>query len=87
MTAGAGGARRPAPRVVILASVAAGVVLVWWLMTHAFISASARECHRRYSAARTAADTAAVDAHVPDSNATTSAASASCGGMRENARW
>ena len=78
---------RPAPVPVIIVALLIGLAITWWLMTHLNISAASRECHRRYAEARTAADTAAVDAHVPDPDATTSTASASCGGMRGNARW
>ena len=81
------GAGRPVPVLVLVVVAALAAVATWFVISRSNVSPAARECARRYAAARSAADTAAVDAHVPFPEAGTSTAAARCGSLRSNARW
>lgn len=80
---GAPADRRPAPWPVVLVALVLVAVIGWWLITRTNVSPQARECGERYRAARTAADSAAVDSLVPPSGDP----GHTCGMMRTNARW
>lgn len=65
---------------------AAGAIAVGaaaWLILTLYTSPDVRECQRRYAAARTAADTTAVDTLVPGRGFEAH----SCVVMRSAARW
>lgn len=70
---------------VAVVSVAVGAVTAW-AFSNAFVSAEAAECRRLYAAARTAADTAAVEATIPKGREG-STDKRSCSTRRYNARW
>jgi hypothetical protein len=70
----------------IAVAVAAATALVTWSFSNAFVSPAARECTRRYAAARTPADSAGVDSIVPAGTYQTTEPR-SCGSFRGAARW
>lgn len=74
---------RPAPRGVLVLALVVTAIAGWFLITRTNVSPAARTCGQLYAEARTASDSAAVDATAPDS----ARPAATCGGMRTNARW
>ncbi len=75
---------RPVPRAVIAAGTLALAALALWILLGLYQTRGARECLRHYAAARTAADTARVDALVPGP---AGPEAHSCGFTRRTARW
>ncbi|MBK6423033.1 MAG: hypothetical protein IPI38_09485 [Gemmatimonadetes bacterium] len=75
---------RPVPRVAMAASALALGALAVWMLLGLYQTRGARECLARYGAARTAADTARVDALVPGP---AGPEAHSCGFTRRTARW
>jgi len=67
--------------------IVAGLALAAWLFGTTYTTEAARECYRRYRSARTAADTAAVEAFVPASSGGHTPEVRSCGSLRQAARW
>jgi hypothetical protein len=68
------------------AIVAGSVLFLGWAFSSVFVSDATRECRRMYGAARTAADTATVEATVPRGSYRTREPR-SCGSYRKAARW
>lgn len=69
------------PWAAVLLFLAAALGAGWWAMSHAYDLHDPGECGARYAAARTAADTAAADGFVPDSERQ-AAQPRSCGALR-----
>lgn len=77
----------PIPRRFLMIGIlASATVIAGWAFRDSFVSCQARECARMYRAARTAADTVAVEATVPAGEHQTREPR-SCGSFRSAARW
>jgi hypothetical protein len=70
----------------LAAVVAVGVLVGVWAFSSAFVSPQARACVKLYNAARTAADSMAVDTTVP-AGAYQTLEPRSCKSFRGAARW
>lgn len=79
--------RTAPPRRVVLVTATAALFVIAWVMLHANTSAAATRCAREYRAARTAADTAAVDALVPERAPQAGGSQSTCAMLRTSARW
>ncbi len=77
-------AGRPVPRAVLAAGGLALAGLAVWIVLGLYQARGTRECLRRYGKARSAADTARVDALVPGP---AGPEAHSCGFTRRAARW
>ena len=73
-------------RDMIAIAMAAGLALLGWSFSSAFVSQAARECTRLYTEARSIADSAVVDSTVPRGSYRTREPR-SCGSLRGAARW
>ena len=73
------------PQTVRVAVIAAVALLAVWFMTQVYTTAAARECLAGYRAARSAADTARVDAMIPPSGRSAGPEAHSCRFIR--VRW
>ncbi|MGE0439035.1 MAG: hypothetical protein AB7L66_16140 [Gemmatimonadales bacterium] len=74
----------PPRPVLVVAAILAGVAI--WYFMGAYTSAGARECGTLYRAARTAADSAVVDATYPPAGRRETQPR-NCGFLRTSARW
>lgn len=77
---------RPGRRAIVVAALGGLAILVAWMMLELYQSPASRDCLRLYRAARTAADSALVDATFPDS-ARAGPEAHSCRFIRSTARW
>jgi hypothetical protein len=75
------------PKWVVLGFITAVVLMAAGLMLRVNTSHASRECAARYRAARTAADTAAVDTLVPQEGETPNLEAHSCRFIRKSAGW
>lgn len=75
----------PAPKRIFLLALVVAIAVTGWLLLRVNTSAAARECLAAYRAARTAADSAAVDSLVPVPNGGSSPER--CLVIRTSARW
>jgi hypothetical protein len=71
----------------ITAGVTGMLVVSGWALLDAYQTPAAKECLRRYRSARSAADTAAVDALFPESGRQAGPEAHSCRFIRRTARW
>jgi hypothetical protein len=78
---------RQSTRWLIVAGIAGLVVLAGWFVTSMYQPAASKECLRRYRAARSAADSAEVDAFVPGGGRDGNPEAHRCGFIRTSARW
>lgn len=58
-----------------------------WTIFNAYQTAASKECLAQYRAARTATDTARVDALIPKGDGHAGPEAHSCGFIRHSARW
>jgi len=63
------------------------VLLSLWAISHLYIAPDSRACVALYRTARTAADTAQVDATIPATSQPRTPEARSCGSIRSSARW
>jgi hypothetical protein len=71
-------------RAFLLVASSLALAIAGWLMLRTYTTAASRECVALYHAARTAADSAAVDRIVPHPDRPEAT---SCGFTRSSARW
>jgi len=77
-------AHAPPARVLVVITFLAAVAV--WFVLHAYTSTGTTECRELYRAARTAADTAAIDTLVTAGSQAQNEPR-TCGFMRRTARW
>ncbi len=75
------------PRRLAMLPLAVLALLAVWAMLQLYVPRSSRACGALYREARTAADTARVDATVPESEGPSTTEPRSCRSIRSSGRW